>query len=255
MSSIWIAIAAGLLAFISGVVGLFLQKLLPDAHTSDRSGAMIGAVVGLFSLMLALVLGTLIGSSFAFYSTQKAEMETFASRAVQLDLALAEYGPETKPARDKMKESLQGVYELIWVKDPASVDPKSFSLSEAVVHLRDMDAYIASLNPQTPQQRQFAAAAGIAASVIEQTRILISLQLASPISWPLVIIVISWALILFCGFGLLSRLNATTVVALAFGAFAVASAVLLILELSQPFTGAFRLPPGAFQQMLASFGS
>jgi hypothetical protein len=254
MTSVWIATVAGVLVFISGVVGLYLQKLLPDHHTSDRSAAMIGAVVGLFSLMLALVLGTLIGSAFAFYSTQKAEMETFASRAVQLDLALAEYGAETKFARDKMKETLQGVHDLVWGKDPATVDPASLSLGISLNHLRGMDEYIASLNPQTPAQRQFAAAAAFNASTIEQTRILISLQLISPVSWPLLLIVISWALILFCGFGLLSRINPTTVVALAFGAFAVASAVFLILELSEPFTGIFRLPPGAFEQMLAALG-
>src|ERR1700688_4563279 len=112
MSSVWIAAVAGILAFVFGVAGLFFQKLLPDHHTSDRSAAMIGAVVGLFSLMLALVLGTLIGSSFAFYSTQKSEVETFASRAIQLDLALAEYGPETAFARAKMKETLQGIHEI-----------------------------------------------------------------------------------------------------------------------------------------------
>ena len=254
MTSIWIAGVAGILAFIFGVGGLFLQKLLPEQHTSDRSGAMIGAVVGLFSLMLALVLGTLIGSSFAFYSTQKAELETFASRAIQLDLALAEYGPETAFARSKMKETLQGIHELIWGKDAAHIDPASLTVGVSLAHLRAMDEYIASLNPQTPAQRQFAAAAGFDASAIEQTRILISMQLASPVSWPLVNIVVSWALILFCGFGLLSRINATTVVALGFGAFAVASAVFLILELSEPFTGLFRIPAGAFEQMLTTLG-
>ena len=87
--------------------------------------------------------------------------------------------------------------------------------------------------------------------MIEQTRVLISMQLASPISWPLVVIVVSWALILFCGFGLLSRITGTTLAALAFGAFAVGSALFLVLELSHPFTGVFRVPSGAFDQMLA----
>jgi hypothetical protein len=87
---------------------------------------------------------------------------------------------------------------------------------------------------------------------MEQTRLLISLQLASPVSWPLVVIVVSWALILFCGFGVLSRINSTTIVALGFGAFAVGSALFLILELTQPFTGVFRVPSDAFDEMLAS---
>ncbi len=128
------------------------------------------------------------------------------------------------------------------------------SVGQPIEHLRLMDMYVASLDPKTPAQRQFAATAGAAAGSIEQTRLLISLQLASPVSWPLVAIVVSWAAILFCGFGMLSRFNATTVVAVALGAFAVGSALFLILELSEPFTGVFRVPSGAFDEMLAALG-
>jgi hypothetical protein len=252
MATVWISLCVAILAFASGLFGLYLQKLLPDDHTSDRSRDMIGAIVGLFSLLLALVLGTLIGSTYGFYSTQKSEMETFAARAVQLDLALSEYGPETKEARDKMKDTLQGVHDFIWTSKAGS---QMLPIGESLGHLRLMDEYIASLTPQTPAQRQFAGAASVDASLIEQMRLLIWLQLASPISWPLLIIVVSWALILFCGYGLLSRFNPTTCVALGFGAFAVGSAIFLILELSQPFTGIFRIPPGAYEQMLAALGA
>jgi hypothetical protein len=78
--------------------------------------------------------------------------------------------------------------------------------------------------------------------------------LASPVSWPLLIIVVSWAMLLFCGFGVLSRLNSTNVVALAFGAFAVCSAVFLILELNEPFTGLFRIPGASVEQTLRAVG-
>ena len=254
MGTVWLSIGVALLAFAFGVVGLYLQKLLPEPHTSDRSRDMIGAMVGLLSLLLALVLGTLIGSAFAFFSTQKSEMETMSARTVQLDMALAEYGPETAPARAAMKKTLQGVHDVIWPSaDMKSASP-DLTIGEAIGHLRAMDEYIASLSPQTPAQRVFAAAAAANAGVIEQTRLLISLQLASPVSWPLVGIVVSWALILFCGFGLLSRINATTIVALGFGAFSVGSALFLILELSQPFTGLFRIPSAAMDQMLGALG-
>ena len=178
-------------------------------------------------------------------------METYASRALQLDLALAEFGPETALERARMKETLQRVHDMLWTDGATKQD---LTVAAPLGRLRAMDEYVASLNPQTPAQRQFAAAATGDAASMEQTRLLISLQLASPVSWPLVVIVVSWALILFCGFGLLSRLNATTVVALGFGAFAVGSALFLILELSEPFTGIFRIPSGAYEQMLASLG-
>ena len=253
MWTIWLCIGVAAGAFAFGVAGLYLQKLLPEPHTADRSRDMIGAIVGLISLLLALVLGTLVGSAYGFYSTQKSEMETFAARAIQLDLALAEFGPETAPQRAKMQETLQGVRDMVWGGN-AMPTPQALSVRAPLPHLRELDEYVASLDPKTPAQRQFAAAAAGDAAAIEQTRLLVSLQLASSVSWPLVVIVVSWALILFCGYGVLSRLNATTLTALAFGAFAVGSAIFLILELSQPFNGVFRIPSNAYDQMLDSLG-
>ena len=88
--TVWFCGGVAIFAFAAGVFGLFLQTLLPEPHTSDRSRDMIGAIVGLVSLLLALVLGTLIGSAYSFYATQKSEMETMAARSLELDLALAE---------------------------------------------------------------------------------------------------------------------------------------------------------------------
>ncbi len=250
MASVWLCVFVAVLAFGAGVLGLYQGKRLPEQHAS-ASRDMIGAMVGLVSLLLALALGTLIGSAYSFYSTQKSELETFASRAVQLDLALANFGPETMVARQKMKETLVSVHDQIWgTKGMAAV--ADLSVTEPLEHLRLMDQYLASLDPKTPAQRQFAATANMAAGIMEQTRILISLQLANPTSWPLVVIVVSWALILFCGYGFMSRITTTTFAALALGAFAVGSALFLILELSSPFSGLFPVPAGAYDQMLAA---
>jgi Protein of unknown function (DUF4239) len=212
---------------------------------------MITAIVGLIFPLLALVLGNLIGSASSFYSTQKSEMNTFAARALQLDLALAEFGPETAHTRTTMKDTLMKVRRMLWWGGEPGGMPPDLSVVEPLKTLREADEDVASLEPKTPAQRQFAANAA-ATSAMEQTRLLISLQLASPVSWPLLVIVVSWALILFCGFGALSRINSTAIVALGFGAFAVGSALFLILELTQPFTGVFGVPSSAFDEMLAS---
>ena len=52
----------------------------------------------------------------------------------------------------------------------------------------------------------------------------------------------------------LSGLNGTSAAALGFGSFAVASAIFLILELNQPYTGLFRIPAASMQQTLAALG-
>ena len=239
----------GLVIFAGGAVGLILQRLLPETFTSGGPRDMIGAVVGLLTLLSALVLGLLIWTAYGVFAGQNVAIQTLAAKVLQLDLALAEFGPETQVVRVEMKQMLERIRAMLWGN--AGADSASeLSTAAPIEHLRMLDLYIASLDPKTPAQKQFAAAAAADAGVIEQTRVLISMQLASSISWPLVIIVVSWALILFCGFGLLSRINGTTLAALAFGAFAVGSALFMILELSHPFTGVFRVPSGAFDQML-----
>ena len=150
-----------------------------------------------------------------------------------------------------MKQQLQDVHDMVWGGNAVEA-ANALSVAEPLPHIKELDEFVASLDPKTPAQRQFAAAAAADIAVLGQTRLLISLQLASSVSWPLVAIVVSWALILFFGYGLLSRINATTLTALGFGAFAVGSALFLILELSQPFTGVFRIPSGAYDEMLAS---
>jgi hypothetical protein len=252
MATVFISIFVAVATLASGVVGLLLQKFLPANHTSDRSRDMLAAIVGLISLLLALVLGTLIGSAYTFYSTQKSEIETLASRSLQLDLSLAQYGPEAQPLRTALRTTMAGIHELIWGTDGA--DPKQLRAASVLPSLRAMVARFSALAPVGDSQKQLASVIGFDEGQIQQTRLLISLQLASPVSLPLLVVVVSWSLLLFCGFGVLSHINVTTVGALGLGAFAVASAVFLILELNQPYNGLFRIPSASIDQAIEALG-
>ncbi len=118
-----------------------------------------------------------------------------------------------------------------------------------------LEMFLMSLTPKTDAQKQVLATANVAASQIAQTRVLMTLQLAGGISWPMLAIVVCWSLLLFCGYGLVSPVNATVVTALALGAIAVASAIFIIIELSQPYSGLFKLPPGAMIETIKALGS
>jgi hypothetical protein len=252
VTTIFISLAVCVLTFGLGIFGLYLQKLLPENHMSTGSKEMIGAIMGLVTLLLALVLGTLVGSAYGFFAVQKSNIETLGARAIQLDMALRQYGPEAQPLRAGLKGALQKSYDTIW--GGGDTDPKELEVDSYLPMFMKMNAGIAMLDPKTPGQTQLVGAIGANAGIIEQTRLLMSLQLASSVSWPLLIIVVSWAMLLFCGFGVLSRLNSTSVVALAFGSFAVASAVFLILELNEPFTGLFRIPGASVVETIRAVG-
>jgi hypothetical protein len=247
-----ISLAAGVLTFGFGYLGMWLQKLLPEDHMTSGSREMIGAVMGLITLLLALVLGTLVGSAYGFFAVQKSNVETLGARAIQLDMALEQYGPEAAPIRAGLKGAVNSAYQAIWGAGASSRAPE---IETYLPGFKLLNGSIASLAPKTPMQTALLPTIGVNAGIIEQTRLLMSLQLASPVSWPLLDVVVSWAMLLFCGFGILSRLNATSVAALLVGAFAVASAIFLILELNEPFSGLFRIPGASVEQTIKAMGS
>lgn len=246
MTAIWIAIAVTLLTFAGGMAGFKLQRLLPEEHSADKSKDMIGSVMGLVTLLLALVLGTVVASAYVYSTTQQSELQALSAQMIQLDEALAQFGPEAKPIRDKLQENLRNNLKLIWGN--GHVDPGELHVSKAATALQAFSAAIRSLDAKTPEQKTALAAANSHFGQFEQTRLLMSLQLTNSFSRPLLIVVIFWSFFLFGGFGLLSPINATTIASLGFGAFAVGSAIFLILELSQPYTGLVRISPAALEQ-------
>jgi heme A synthase len=143
VTSLSIAAAVAILTFGSGFLGLYLQKLLPRTHLSGGSKDMILAVIGLLTLLLALVLGTLVGNTYAFFAMQKSELETMASRALLVDQALAEYGPEAKPARSLMKQALTQSYDLFW--RGADADPAQLKVEVALNRWRPVAYALSAL--------------------------------------------------------------------------------------------------------------
>jgi hypothetical protein len=113
MANAYISAAVGVLTFGVGLLGLFLQRLLPERPMSSGSRDMIGAVMGLLSLLLALVLGTLVGSAYGFFASQKADIESLCARSLELDLAFRQYGPETETLRKTLGSSMQEALDAI----------------------------------------------------------------------------------------------------------------------------------------------
>ena len=71
-------VIVGLLTFASGLFGFLLQRLLPAQHIADAKG-MIGSIIGLVSLLLALVLGLLVWTSYGVYTNQNTESQSLGA--------------------------------------------------------------------------------------------------------------------------------------------------------------------------------
>jgi hypothetical protein len=253
MTSIWISVVVGALTFGVGLLGLYVKRFLPELHMTMGSRDMIGAVIGLLSLLLALVLGTLVGSAYGFFATQKGDIQSLCSRALELDLAFRQYGQETQPLREALKASMEEALDA--VQGDSAAYRRHFELGGYMSKFQKWNETLSGLAPRNAVQTRLISSMAASSASFQQTRLLMSLELASSVSWPLIVIVVSWAMLLFFGFGVVSGLNTTSLGALAFGAFAVASAIFLILELNQPFSGLFRIPGASIEQTLEALGA
>ena len=249
MSSLIICIVIFILFMAAGYAGLRVQTLLAAQHKTGDTKGVVGQVSGLLTLLLALVLGTLIGVSFAYFSGQRTNLENFSAQILRLDQALGQYGPETKPMRDRLKEGIVRGYEAILGGGEA--DPKLLTVAVPLANAQAISEFLATLEPKTDVQKAALSTANLYAGMVEQSRLLMSLQIAAgPVSWFLIAILVFWTALLFFAIGLYAEPNGLVYAALTFGALSIAFAIFLILEFGQPYTGLFKVTPAALEETI-----
>jgi hypothetical protein len=108
------ALAIALIVFgcttCAALLGIMLRKVLPEDHFDSESKDVVKLVMGLIATISALVLGLLIASATSSFNTQQDALQTLSIDVIQLDRALALYGPETQSARGLLRELMQAAY-------------------------------------------------------------------------------------------------------------------------------------------------
>ena len=98
MSSIGVASVVFLCAFGGALLGIYLQRVLPNGHLSHESKDVIKLGTGLVATMAALVLGLLVGTAKTSFDSQATGFQQLATSIILLDGALEAYGPEAQAA-------------------------------------------------------------------------------------------------------------------------------------------------------------
>ncbi|MGO9417872.1 bestrophin-like domain [Roseiarcus sp.] len=250
MSSFAVAAMVWALITVSGLLGLFLKTRLAPHYTTELSRDMIGGVVGLLTLLLALVLGLLIWTAFGVFSTQQRELEGVAAKALEFNLEMRHYGPEGDAAREGLRQDLISARQQFWGDDREM----AASYDASYKAMADLNRVFERLDPKTDAQKALLAMAKSNYAAIGEDRLLMSLQVLSPVVWPLIYAVAGWSCLMFAGMGLLSRPNAATIVMLILGAASVSVAILLILEFSRPYTSSIRISPIVVDRAIVDLG-
>jgi hypothetical protein len=175
-------------------------------------------------------------------------------KEVQLDLVLADYGPDALSERRGIRDGLRDTVEEIWHSQESDANFVADNFEAALSSLRKEEDPLEALHPSMDKQTQDLAAARADLDALAQARLQMAFALSSPVSYPLVIIVAGWCATLFLGYALTTKAQAMTLVPVFVGACAVATAFYLVLDLSRPYSGVFHVSSAPLEQVLAVMG-
>jgi hypothetical protein len=210
-------------------------------------------VVGLMAVMAALVLGLMISSAQDSFDTKRSEIIQLSAKIISLDRTLANYGPETKEARELLRSAVVRTLNQMWPEDSSQPLQLGQTPSQTEVLLWK----IAALSPQNETQHLLKSQAFSVASNFVQTGWLMFEQEVRSIPGTFLIVVavlVFWLTSIFFIFGLFAPSNATIMTILFISALSISVTFFLIVELNRPFDGLLRIPSEPLRDALAHLG-
>jgi len=234
------------------LLGMFLRSTLPGHHLSADAKDVVRLGTGLIGTIAALVLGLLIASAKNSFDTQSTQIRQLTANIILLDGLLAQYGPETRTARDLLRRGIVTMTERIWRENTSDLTKATpFEASHASEAFFEK---LQDLSPANDAQRSLKDRAMQAGTELAKTRLLLFAQADNAIPMPFLAVLVFWLTIIFASFSLFAQPNVIVLSSLFIFALSAAGSIFLILELGQPFAGLMHIANEPLRHALAPLG-
>ena len=238
--------------FGGAVLGMFLQKVLPEHYLNDASRDVVKLVTGLIATLAALVLGLLVASAKNSFDTVNEGFRESAAKIILLDRALAQYGPETKDLRDLLKRGFTARLEQFFPKGQSRTS--TLSSPQATAAMEGFQQRLRALSPQNDAQRSLQSRALDLSDAVTQARWLGIAHEENAIPTPFLVVLVFWLAVMFTSFGLFAPRNAIAIAVLFLGAVSLSAAISLIEELNDPLEGFITISRAPMERALGFLG-
>ena len=250
MTALLVSLITFALVFGGAWLGMYVRNVLSEDHLREEVRDVIKLSTGLIGTMAALVLGLLIASAKNSFDTKSTQINQITTNIILLDLDLERYGPDAKKLRIMLRQAIPPLIDRIWSEG----DRAKSSAFSATVEANEFIEKVQQLEPNNDSKRALQAQILSTAANLAQARLSLFTQLNGAIPAPFLVILIFWLAIIFTSFGLFVRPNRIVIVTFFVGGLSVASAIFLILEMGQPFTGLMQISREAPLHALAPLG-
>jgi hypothetical protein len=252
MSDIWIGAIVFGLVFGGALFGMFLGRVLPTQHLSPEARDVIRVVMAMLATLSAVVLGLLTSSAIGSLAEKEGELRSSGVQFITLDRNLAAYGPETKGARDLLKQLLTERISQIWPEEGGGNVTLAVLGGGPGIDL--VQQKLLGITPQTDGQRWLLSNALQITNTLAVSRWTLIEQIGSRFPWPFFITVVGWLAIIFASFGIFAPRNASMTAAFFVAALSLSGSIFMILEMDQPYGGVVKIPSTSLRIALDQLG-
>lgn len=238
-------LVVALLAFVcicgAGLLGLAIHPA--EEYLADQPRETVRFTQGIVASLAALVLSLLIAGATGHFRAQGEQLRAMSAEAMVLHSVLEQYGPEAAGAQAALRRSVEHSIVEIWATPLARARPSNG---------RGLFSEIAGLEPASPSQVFLKTKALEQLVAMSRARAaLATAEQSGAIQTPIVVMLVLWFVALFLTAGLLGHPNGMAIGATVLGSAAVSGALLLVLELDQPFHGVLALSDAPLREVLA----
>jgi len=247
MNIFWRCFVVASFAFLFAIAGICAHELFPSAVA--HSGDLIKSISGLIGTLFAIVLGLLVSSSYAAFNNHQADLNSLVNTLANIDLLLKQFKNVSDEPRVLLREIVLRLLKRYW-PDENGVRHSDISYShlaedaEMMLEINIISQSIESITRDDLNSiREFSSG-----FIAIQSNIIRSLS--NQIPTLLLVVVFGWACLLFFLYGVLSGGGVFPVFSLSLGVTAIASTNFLMLELTHPYQGTFKVSSDAFHLLL-----
>ncbi len=246
MREVGFSIGVAAVLIVASLFVLFLYPKLPARHRDDETNTVVRLVANIFVVVASLAFGLIMNSSKNTFESVDANVHTFATKLILLDLGLRSYGLEGDHARLALRTYVEGAVEQqrhVSVSGPgsAAAQAKLQDLGQALYGLQIRDAFHHDLAGSLQDQY---------AKIVEQRwSIVESAEGVIPI--PVLITLVAWLALIFASYGYRAPKNGVVVTIFVSAATLIGASVFVVLDMDMPFQGLIQVSDEPLRRALA----
>lgn len=249
MSPLSISLVAFVFIFGSAMAGIYLKEHLPGHLLSEESRAIIKAARNVVVGLAALTLGLLIATAKGSFDLKETELKDAAAKMIALSHLLHKYGNQADKAQASLRHVARSGIDVI------EKTSKNGLRADGVrgVGIDNLLTELIALPEQNAGQTWIKNSALSLGSEIATSRWKIYQRSSSTVSPLFLAVLVFWLMTIFFSLGLISPFNAAVVSALFTASLSMTGAILLTLELDQPYGGLIQMTTEPLKMALQQF--